>query len=296
MKMRISGWVVGVALSATSLQASSKLVVPHFPEESFRREWDRGCSDWKSFLPESENVAIRFERSEDRYWLWGHARVRPERGETLETLLTSAREHLSTSSTFLEWIMPGINEHPRQGASYFVELDPLRVDKRSISHVYLTGPFRFGVPGLQLGGHTTIELKWEDNSLPKCSEILKSDARLRVWRFRMFPRPDVLEWMMGEMIVVPSENARDVIIKIRLALKPATMIYRLLPSKLIESELRFRAERVLGNFVEFRRSKVWKSGAGAAAGNPASPEAAKPKKAPRSRPNRAAKIDPGKSP
>jgi hypothetical protein len=295
MKMRISGWVVGVALGATSLHASSRLVLPDFPEESFRQEWDRGCSDWKSFLPELENVAIRFERSEDRYWLWGHARLRPERGETVETLLASAREHLSTSSTFLEWIMPGINEHPRQGSSYFVELDPLRVDKRSNNHVYLTGPFRFGVPGLQLGGYTTIELKWEDNFLPKCSDILKRDPELRVWRFRMFPRPDVLQWMMGEMIVVPAENSRDVIIKIRLALKPASMVYRLLPAKLIESELRYRAERVLGNFVDFRRTKVWNSGAGAVAGSPALPEAARPKKAPRSKPSPSAKPVPGTS-
>jgi hypothetical protein len=281
---------------ASSLQASSRLTPPRFPEEVFRKEWDRGCSDWVSFLPESENVGIRFERSEDRYWLWGHARVRPERGETMATLLESARKHLSISWTFLEWVMPGINEHPRKGSSYFVELDPLRVDTLSAAHVYLTGPFRFGVPGLQLGGYTTIELKWEDTSVPHCADILKREPNLRVWRFRMFPRPDVLQWMMGEMIVVPSENARDAIIKIRLALKPAPLVYRLLPSKLIESELRFRAERVLGNFVEFRRTKVWNSGAGAAVGSPASPGAAKTTKAPRSKTNPEAKPGREKSP
>ena len=231
-----------------------------YPEEAFRAEWDRGCSDWASFLPETENVGIRFERSEDRYWLWGHARVKPERGETLATLLASTRAHLSDSSNFLAWVLPGINEHPRKNSSYFVDLESLKLHSRGVDHVHLTGPFVFRVPGLKLRGFSTIELKWEDRTLGQCPIIQKLDPALRVWSFRMFPRPDVLQWMVGEMAVVASENGRDAIIKIRLALKPSTLVYRLLPAKLIENELRFRAQRVLGNFVEFRRTKIWNSG------------------------------------
>jgi|GEM_PF-2319608 len=267
-----------------------------FAEESFRKEWDKGCSDWDSFMPASENVAIRFERADDRYWLWGHARVSPERGETLEKLLKSTRENLSISSAFTSWVLPGLNEHPRKDSSYFVELETLKLTVKHSQDVYLTGPFHFKVPGLKLGGITTVQVKWEDNSLPTCEKYLRGEPDLRVWRFKMFPRADVLQWMMGEMTVLPDENGRDAIIKIRLALKPSLIVYRLLPTKLIENELRFRAQRVLANFVEFRRAKVWNSDATSKVDTPVETKVASPKKAPGSKSAPSAKTASGKSP
>jgi hypothetical protein len=269
---------------------------PRFPEENLRAQWDRGCADWKSFLSEADNVGILFERSEERYWLKGHARLRPERGEDQKKLLRSAREELSNSSTFLDWVMPGINEHPRKGSSYFVELNSLKVEVRRPTHVFMTGPFTFAIPGLRLGGTTTIELKWEDTGVPTCPSLSKDEPKLRVWRFKMYPRPDVLEWMIGEMAVVPDEtNGRDAIIKIRLTMKPANLVYRLLPTRLIENEMRFRAQRVLANFAELRRAKVWRSGEVSPAGTPAAKAEPPKSKALGSRPAPAAKVSPDKS-
>ncbi|MEO5666675.1 MAG: hypothetical protein ABIR96_01315 [Bdellovibrionota bacterium] len=287
--------VLTVLGGSTSIRAAAYVLPIPYPEEGFRSEWDHGCSDWRPFLPESENVGIRFERSDERYWLWGHARVKPERGETLEKLLESTRSYLSDSSTFLNWVLPGLNEHPRKGSSYFVELDDLKVEKRGQAHVYMTGPFHFAIPGLTLGGFSTIEVKWEDNSLSRCKEIFAANPTQRIWRFRMFPRPDVLQWMMGEMSVFPSENGHDAIIKIRLALKPSTLVYRLLPSKLIENELRFRAQRVLANFVDFRRSQVWKNAAISPAGSLGAPAVAIPKSGPVLKKVPSAKAAAGKS-
>jgi hypothetical protein len=269
--MNVLKFISYSAISFLSLSAgaSSKLSTRFFPEESFRGDWDRGCSDWHLFLNELDEVALRFERADLRYTLWGQARLSPERGETLESLLRSAQEVLSHPAKYLDWVSPGINEHPRKGSSYFVELNDMKVTPRSASHVYLSGPYRFRVPGLSLGGTSTIEIKWEKRAPPLCDEIRSKTPDLQTWRFRMFPRPEVLDWMIGEMFVEAAPNGREALIKLRLALKPSRLVYTLLPEKLIENELRFRAQRVLANFVDFRRTKVWHSVAATEAGNSA---------------------------
>ncbi len=277
--------------------AASRIAVPDFPEESFRSRWDRGCEDWKLFLPEGENVALRFERSKGLYGLWGQARVTPERSETPSSFESSLKDTLSNSSTFLEWILPGINEHPRKGSSYFVELESLSLRSPGPGHVYLSGPYRFRVPGLKLGGTSTVELRWDDKPRLLCEEMSKSLGSFRVWRFRMFPRPDILEWMVGEMIVEAAGPASaDRIIKIRLFMKPSGLVYRLLPEKLIEHELKFRAQRVLANFVDFRRTKVWRSDDVSRGGNLGETKAGTGVKGSRSKPARGAGSGAGKSP
>jgi hypothetical protein len=284
--------VLGLGITLYS-QANSKVVLekkassgasilPLFPEEHFREKWDRGCADWKDLfvgLGSRENLAIQFERKDGTYTLWGQARVQTEAGESTEYLLDTLKEILSDSSSYKDWIFPGINEHPRKGSSYFVELHDLHIEAHQPTHIYLSGPFDFKVMSLKVRGVSTIELKWDASSHLSCMkppslEPMFSDAP--VWRYRMFPRPDILEWMIGELTLFKRGEGR-VDIQTRFVMKPSPLVYSLLPSKVMESELRHRAQRVFQNVIEIRRKRVWDSGRASRVGYPSETRGQSPK-------------------
>jgi len=263
---------------ATPLWSRSKIVfkknpiekVSVLPEESFRNVWDRGCSDWQDLLSEmssKDTLALKFERKDGQYYLWGQARIKPELGETPEHLIESLNLILDESKDYQEWIYSGINEHPQKGSSYFVTLSDLKVRNETPFHVYLSGPFVFHLVSLKLGGISTIELLWDPNSKLECVQTplktqLTSAGAIR--RFRMFPRKDVLEWLIGELTIFPRENQRGervVDIQTRVVMRVSPLLFSLLPSKLIENELKYRAQRVFQNVIEIRRKKVWASAA-----------------------------------
>lgn len=235
-----------------------------FPEESFRKEWDRGCSDWRDLFEGKSNfdtLKLEFERANGQYHLWGQARLKPEPGESVEQLVKSLNDSLDQSKDYRTWIYAGINEHPKKGESYFVELNDLFVRNETQSHIFLTGPFDFKIATFKVGGNSTIELKWDPVKFLDCEDSqkvkIKSVGPIR--KFRMYPRKDVLEWMIGELSVF-RKGEQFVDIQTRIVLRPSKLVFALIPLKVIENELKYRAQRVFQNLTELRRQKVWRSG------------------------------------
>ena len=255
--------LLGLFITSTPpLSATSFVSKLGFHELKFRDQWDRGCEDWPVEMPvvdKSANPAFFFERTDLSYRLLGSAIFKPELGEELSVARARLESVLMDFAKYPDWILPKINSHPEKGGSYFVELNGLETSYLNLpSHALLTGPFEFNVATISLKSRTTIEVQSVQEGLPKCPFFKKSKGKSQVWRFRMIPRPDILEWLIGELYVVEHESSFE--IRARIRLKPSRIIYELLPTKVIESELKLRGRQVMYNLIEARRQLAWKRG------------------------------------
>ncbi len=232
-----------------------------FHEKDFRDLWDLKCEDWPQEFPKaqaSDNPAFVFERLDGTYRLLGKAIFRPELGESMDLARTRLESILKDFNTYPDWILPKINQHPEKGSSFFVKLNGLENSYLSIpNHTLLTGPFEFNVVGISLKSRTTIEILLENEPLPDCEFFKSSKSNKQVWRFRMIPRPDILDWLIGELYVV--QHSKNFEIRARIRMKPSKLLYQLLPVKVIESELKYRGRQMLSNLIEARRQLSWKS-------------------------------------
>jgi hypothetical protein len=226
-----------------------------FLEESHRAEWDRGCRDYPTdFRP----FDVRTSKESGQFRVLARLVLRPEKGETLADLLTRTTSALGDPLRYPAWVLPGINDSP-DGGHYFVTVDSLRPYlEPAVGHGVLTGDFGFKILWFARQGTTSLVFRTAaPEPLPGCPAFadVNADAALRTksakFVFRMVPRPDLLDWLISEIWVFP--RAKDVELRLRLAAKPASLVYELMPEALVRSQLENRGRRLFENFVDFRR-------------------------------------------
>jgi hypothetical protein len=229
-----------------------------FPELDHRAEWDRGCRDWpKSLFPGTReaNPALLVEKDAYQFRFQAKLILERLRGESVEEFKKSISQIVRDSSLYKEWIMPGINQHP-DGGRYFVEVQSLEDHKLSPTSFDLTGPFRFHLLWIEKMGTTTIQFRVVDEMPPDC-ELFGGEKKARpLVRFRMIPRPDLLDWMIGEVWLIEGDNQIE--LRLRAALKPYRPIFELMPLAMMNSDLKFRAQRMLENLIVFRKNRALK--------------------------------------
>lgn len=239
-----------------------------FSELGFRSEWDLGCEDWPSQIGVNNfvsNPQLQIDRMKTSYRMLGRASFAPELGESFSELLSLMDAELNNYSAFPSWILPRVNTHPEKGKSFFVQLHGLEAQKLGSDHVLFTGPFSLDLAGFEIKSRTTIELKEPPLKPPKCP--LFSQAKpLRQWIFRMIPRPDILEWFIGEMFLYAKDE--QLFLQTRVRVKPSALVFAVLPEKVMKSEVELRVRQVFYNLLSLRREKFWAHSAKSARESP----------------------------
>lgn len=237
-----------------------------FPEEKFREIWDRGCADWSARLSPSlrqeANPSFAFEKGDGVFRFFLKQRLDLERGEPARQAAQVLERILLEGPRYPEWVLPGVNESP-DGGSYFVELQDLKVERHGPWGHLLKGPFRFNLLLLSVEGHSTIEMKTERRPLPDCEAFVggNSGETLKL-SLRMYPRPGLLDWLVGEIWVLHRPEGSE--LRGRLVLKPAERIFALMPEALLKNQLQDRARRLLENLLDFKRREALKKASKAA--------------------------------
>jgi hypothetical protein len=253
------GRVLPHAIAIIALCASAPALSKTFPEEKFRSEWDQGCPDWPERVGDQltiePNPVFHFERGPGTFRFLAKVRVENERGEDPAAAARLLEDILLNVARYPEWVLPGVNEDP-DGGRHFVELLGLSAERDGPFGHLLRGPFRFRLLMLSVDGDSTIQTKQERLLPPQCpifadAVSARGDGKLLKRTFRMYPRPDLLDWFVGELWVLPRPMRSE--IRARLVMKPASRIYSLMPDALISSQLRARASRLFENLLEFKR-------------------------------------------
>ncbi len=245
---------------------SSTNAVYAFPEEASRSEWDKGCPDWPldlraegaEIISSSQSAAnapeIVTKKAEQFFRVFIKSTVRPEKKETQEQLLKTIETMLDTPKDYPQWVLPGINDSP-DGGIYFVTVDALDVEERAnpARHFLFTGPFSFQLLWMKMKGFSTLYGRKDVVQPPDCP-VFKGQKPLPRFLYRMIPRAGLLDLMMVEVFLLPKlAPSKDVEIRMRIAAKPDSKVYMLMPEKLVVSQLNQRSRRLFENFVDFRR-------------------------------------------
>ena len=233
---------------------SSKL---RFAELGFRDQWDMGCEDWPVDLGVKSlntNPDFEFRKSEGTYRLLAQAYINADLGEAPESLFQSVESVFYRMAAYPNWILPHVNRHPVKGTQYFIRLDGLKHQFVSPSNHLLTGPFRMVVGPVEVESITTVQFRVVSSDVPDCPFFKNKKVSSQKLIFRMLPRPDILEWLIGEAFLVEAGNGVE--LRARVRLKPSPLIYRLLPELVIMHEMQYRGEQMLLNFIDFRRQQA----------------------------------------
>ena len=220
-----------------------------YPEESFRDKWDRGCPDWQSKAPYIAGISVDTERSGGVFRIISAARLYVGAGQSLDKAQAIAGEILSDGISYPEWVMPGINADP-EGNPYFVSIDSATsTNYRSAFEYAILGVFSLSVLWIKREGATSILLKHESSALPVCKKAfeLTGPQLANKVTYRMIPRPGVLDYMIGEAFV--SRYGDHVDLKMRAVIKPASMLYQVIPERLIKAQVDKRARRIFENLA-----------------------------------------------
>jgi hypothetical protein len=255
--MRVGKFKVLIFCGCLAMNAGARENV--FPEIDQRKEWDRGCEDWPETYNKSgreANPSFQVEKGSRDFRFRGRLRIPRLLGESPEQLKNSLISIVENFPGYPDWILPGINAHP-EGRSYFVELSDLHTHVLSKESFDLTGPFLFHLLWIKKTGRTTIQNRLQEEMVPDCPSFAEFKGKpQKVLRFRMIPRPDLLDWMIGEIWVLPGSLSGE--LRARAVIRPAKTIFELMPETLMQSEVQYRGERVLENFLVFRRNKALK--------------------------------------
>lgn len=228
-----------------------------FFELEFRNDWDLGCADWPVQVGVKNlvsNPQLQIDRMSSSYRMLGRATFAPELDESYSAMLSSMNSELSSYTAYPSWILPRVNVHPEKGKSFFVELLGLETQGIADGHVVFTGPFRMAVAGFEIKSRSSIELKEVPLSPPTCP-LFQQKKPLRQWMFRILPRPDVLEWAIGEMYLL--SDGERVFLQTRVRMKPSPLIFAVLPEKVMKNEVQLRVRQIFYNLLALRRERFW---------------------------------------
>ncbi len=230
-----------------------------FPEMAFRSEWDQGCQDWPlSFHKNGReaNPSFHVQKGRKDFRIQGKLKVERMLGEGADSFQQSLSLITENFKEYPQWVMPGVNVHP-EGRSYFVELSDLTTQVLTKQSFNLTGPFLFKLLWIRKDGRTTIQSRLFEEKVPDCPAFSewKSQSQ-KLLRFRMIPRPDLLDWMIGEVWVLSGTTHSEV--RARSVIRPARRVFELMPETLMQREIQYRGERVLENLLEFRKNRALK--------------------------------------
>lgn len=281
-------FAAGAALAASVLEGTQVRTKPvvdprsvyggaRFVEEAIRPKWDRGCEDWPA---DAEPVRVDIAKTGGDLRVRSRLVLRPEPGESIEALTVSVEKFLSDERLYAAWVLPGINEKPT-GGRYFVTLEDLKGTFESDTrHRELRGDYNFKVLWLERVGTTSLLFRVDRASPPVCpafAEGLAVNGERQGKRilYRMVPRPEILERLVGEIWLVPFANRVE--LWLRLVARPSKLVYELMPESLARAELQSRGRRLWENFVDVRRLAVVSAAAKPASANP-SPSVVPPKK------------------
>ncbi len=228
-----------------------------FPELAHRANWDRGCLDWPKMLfpgTREANPALLAEKGSHEFRFQAKLILERLQGESVADFHRSIDQIVRSPELYREWVLPGINVHPENG-SYFVEVQNLVARKLSETSFDLTGPFSFNLFWIKKTGTTTVQFRVFDEVPPSCELFgLNPTTKRTLLRFRMLPRPDLLDWMIGEVWFVASDSQIE--LRLRTSLKPYRPIFELMPLSLVSAQLKFRSQRILENLIEFRKNRA----------------------------------------
>lgn len=223
-----------------------------FPEETKRELWDAGCADWPEGI---EHLKIRSRKSGGDLRVYTRLVMAPERGESVAEAMESAAHLLGEERSYPSWVMPGINEAP-DGGRYFVTVEELKPEKDLVDrHSMVTGAFQFKVLWFERTGRTSLIFKEEAAPIPDCPSFASLNAKergaARRFLYRMIPREDLLERLVGEIFVYPVGDHVEA--RLRVVARPARIVYELLPETMFRAQLGARGRRIWENFADFRR-------------------------------------------
>jgi hypothetical protein len=227
-----------------------------FSEELNQSSWDAGCTDWPTELVPLE---VKTQKTSGYFRVSTRLILKPEAGESPEQLFQSTRELLVDHARYPTWVLPGVNESP-VGDPYFVRVDSLSGSEDAVlGHRYLVGQYRFSILWFERLGVSTLSYRFENSELPRCEAFQKSTTRsaLKIV-YRMTPRPDLLDLMMGELWLFPVADG-SLEVRLRLTIKPSRIPYELLPEKMAREQLQVRGSRLWDNFVDLRRQLYFSS-------------------------------------
>lgn len=222
-----------------------------FPEEAARIEWDKGCADWPSDL---DHLRLEISKGNGDLRVITRLIFRPERGETLDELLASVERHLANERAYPAWVTPGINEKS-DGGRYFVSVKELVPSfDPTARHRILRGDYNFKLLWFERDGVTSLLFRDDRSRLPECpafADVPPERREARRFFYRMIPRPDLLQRLIGELWVY--KTSTQVEARLRLVARPSRLVYELMPEALAKAELQERGRRIFENFVDFRR-------------------------------------------
>jgi len=239
-----------------------------FPEEQNRKVWDRDCVDWPISLPgqnigiAEKNPAIVIEKADGVYRVFVKMFFQAELGESFEELYQSVEKLVLQGAPYPQWVLPGINDKTG-GGRYFVNVDGLVVHDIEIQkHFALTGPYTFQLLWFKRSGVTTVELRRDRVPWPDCplfknllqSENISPKTIMDRAVYRMTPRPEILEYLIGEVYFLPHRKTQKVELRMRLVTKPSRFVYQLMPESMMRGEVEIRGKRIFQNLLDLRRN------------------------------------------
>lgn len=234
---------------------------PTFPEErpGAPLVWRNGCADWLDEAPLNA-PAIRILKDSGRLWASASFTLPPEPGESTDDVYKSALAALGDGRHYPEWVLPGINERA-DGGNYFVTLKGLNVlEPVPGVHFLLTGPYVFEVLWFRREGASTLEMRREETrEWPDCPgfrDRRPGNDATTLFKYRMTPRPEILESLLAEVRVTPRGVGAEV--RLRLAARPSRLVYELMSESMVRTQVEQRGLRIYSNFLDYRRADFLK--------------------------------------
>jgi len=239
--------ILFLLLSYSAANASTN---PVYPEEQFRSKWDRGCDDWNTKATHVAGISVKTIREDGVYRIYAAAKLVPSKGDPLDKSYKIAAEILSKGLEYPKWVMPGINQDP-SGEEYFLKLSQATTtNHRTRDEFAIRGLYSMTLLWKTIKGYTSILLKHDQKPLPQCPQHfdLKNNKDVTKITFRMIPKEKILDYMVSEAYVAKAKSYVD--LRMRAVLKPAPVMYNLLPEKLLIRQVEQRAQRVFANFMQ----------------------------------------------
>lgn len=249
-----------VCAALTANEISKQIVPDHFSEEAQRAEWDQGCEDWPQKFGTAETkraFEINTYKAKGKFRVFVRLQVNAEGGETAEHLRTSVEEILAKGENYERWILPGINDDP-DGGTYFVTIAGLQSQiVQPLERYILNGPYNFQILWFHAAGVSSVLYRKDVFSVKQRQAqrldcpLFSNAPRMERFVYRMTPRPGLLDMLMAEAWVVPHEEFVEV--RARIVTKPASLVYELLPEKMVQTQIERRGRKIFENFLDYRR-------------------------------------------
>lgn len=251
--------VLGVMLFFCSFKAVAWQSF-YFPELLQQKLWDEGCGDWSlKNAAMNRHVTMRTTKEKGFVKIIAKVKVPVEHAESVEESRATVLKILGEASGYKDWVLPRINEN-YSGEKYFLKVSDLMGEAVNVNraHSYLLGTYFFDFLWLKKEGRARVDYFIFKKEPPSCAEFKEAGSeKIDYIFFRMAPRANLLDMLVMELWLMPfKDSERELSLMISLRAKPDSLVYRLLPEKMIARQLEERAHRIFENFVEFKRQSV----------------------------------------